>query len=144
MNLIPSFIRLKKGKAQQGFCLVEVTASNGVYAGAADARLYLDEFKYFASRLSNFPREQGDEVVLSSGGDDDAWYSYLYLRVYEHPEGSVVLEVRLRRNKPGLRAGGAVFSMPISITEVNVLGSALQNWWASSDAGFEFGFKRKI
>jgi hypothetical protein len=143
LDLIPSFIRFKKGEAGQDFWLVEVAASNGLYAGVADARLYPDEFKYFIARLYHFPREPGDEIVLSSGGDDDAWYSYLYLRLSEHPQGDgALLEVRLRRNSPELKAGGAVFYLPASFAEINALGQTLQNWWDSAATTCEFSFQK--
>ena len=136
-----SYITFIKQPLADGFLPILASASNGDFAGSSKANIYPDEFKYFAQRLSAYPREPGDQVMITSGGDGEAWESYLYLGVYlleSNPRPA--LEVRLRRNEPEEAAGGAAFIIPASIPLINSFGQALLAWLESPDDKFDFAF----
>lgn len=126
---------------KDSFLPVRISATNGDFSGSTEAKIYPDEFKYFAQRLTDFPREAGDQVFFSSGGDDDAWESYLYLGIQTlESTGGLALQVRLRRNEPEQCAGGAAFFIPLCKEEINCFGRELVEWLVSDreDISYEF------
>jgi hypothetical protein len=124
-----SFMIFTKQPIADGFLPIHLAASNGDFAGSTETSIYLDEFKFFADQLKTFPRTPGDKVLFSSGGDDDAWQSYLYLEAYAlEGQGQSAVQVRLRRNEPEMQAGGSVFTITTQHTAINHLGQVLSAW----------------
>jgi len=133
-----SFIIFTQQPVANGFLPIHVGASNGDFGGSTEASVYADEIKFFADQLATFPRTPGDRVLFSSGGDDDAWQSYLYLEAYllETP-GAAALQVRVRRNEPELQAGGSAFTITSTPAALSRLGHALSAWLVSGAARLE-------
>ena len=133
-----AYVIFHKQPIQQGFLPIRLAASNGDFAGSTEANVYWDELKFFADQLKPFPRSPGDKALFSSGGDDDAWQSYLYLEAYAlETDGQAALQVRLRRNEPELQAGGAVFTITTTLTSINTLGKLMSDWLASDSDSLE-------
>ena len=134
-----SYLTFHKQPISDGFLPVSLAASNGDFAGSTEAKIYLDEFKFFADQLKTYPRMPGDKAMFSSGGDDEVYQSYLYLLVYPlETEGQTALQVRLRRNEPELQAGGVGFSMTLPNQTINTLGQALAAWLVSNSETLDF------
>lgn len=136
-----AYFVIRKGAEKAGFLPLEVEASNGVYAGRADAYIFPDEFRYFAKQLAGFPRYEGDEAVFSFGGDDEQSYAYLYLRAIRlEPDNQTALEVRMRHDGPQLEAGRAAFVIAAPQARLNALGQALVNWVDQPELPLRFEF----
>ena len=132
------FLTFYQQPVSGGFLPIRLAASNGDFSGSSEANVFMDEFKFFAGQLATFPRTPGDRVLFSSGGDDEAWQSYLYLQAYElEAAGQAALQVRLRRNEPEMQAGGAAFTILTTPQAVQNLGQALSGWLASGEERLE-------
>ena len=124
-----------------GFLPVSIGASNDDFSGSTEANIFPDEFKYFAQRLVTYPRETGDQVFFSSGGDDEAWSSYVYLGIQTlESNQKLVLQIRLRRNEPEIKSGGTAFFIAVQKEDLNRLGQALVDWLGSPDETLVFPF----
>jgi len=133
-----SFLIFNREPVSGGFLPLRLAASNGDFGGSTEASVFADEFKFFADQLTTFPRTPGDKVLFSSGGDDEAWQSYLYLMAYELDEqGRAALQVRLRRNEPEPQAGGAAFTIQTTPAAIQGMGQALCAWLVSGEERLE-------
>ena len=136
-----SQISFHKQPLIDGFLPLHIRASNGDFSGSTEANVYPDEFKYFARKLISFQHEPGDQVVFSSGGDDEMWASYLYLGVYYlETNRQPALQIRLRRNEPEIQSGGAAFIIPTDGKKINQLGERLVEWLGSANEEMCFEF----
>lgn len=110
---------------------IEISASNGFFAGTTDIYCAVQDLAEIASGLKSFPKSVPDEYRYEHGSEDPALrcYRYLSLRAYTTvAAGHAALQIKINSNTIQPNEGMCEFSIKAEAAAINRLGVLLEEF----------------
>jgi hypothetical protein len=129
-SLVEPYIIMRRVPYEEPNLLnIELSASNGVFAGTVDFYCGPGDLLEIATALSPFPTKIPDDYVFEYGSPGSGSNSYLLLRAYTlGPLGHCGLHISMNRNCTPPNEGVCEFSIPAEPAALNKLGLLLRHF----------------